>query len=63
MNFYRRNTFHEWFSDVGFIYLLVIAVVALVYFLQNVELPRPANIDSSAIRSLFPTEIKMPSAL
>ena len=52
MNFYRRNTFHDWFVDVGYIYLLVISLVTLVYFFQIAELPMPTFLENSASPNL-----------
>lgn len=35
MNMYRRNDFRSWFDDVGFIYLIVIGFVALIFLLKD----------------------------
>ena len=34
MNMYRRNDFKSWFADVGFMYVIVSAVVGLVFLLS-----------------------------
>ena len=33
---YRRNDFRSWFDDVGFIYLIVIVLVALIFLLKDI---------------------------
>ena len=53
MNTYRRNTFHDWFVDVGYIYLIVIAIVCLIYFFQTAELSMPTPIKTSTSADLF----------
>lgn len=37
MDMYRRNDFRSWFDDVGFIYLIVIAFVALTFLLKEMS--------------------------
>ena len=35
MDMYRRNDFKSWFTDIGFLYLVVILVVILVFLLTG----------------------------
>ena len=38
MNMYRRNSFRDWFSDVGFLYLVVaVGVSACLVLMAAVE--------------------------
>jgi hypothetical protein len=37
MNMYRRNNFKSWFLDVGFIYLVVVGFVVLVFTFKNLR--------------------------
>ena len=37
MNMYRRNNFKSWFLDVGFIYLVVVGFVVLVFAFKNLR--------------------------
>lgn len=33
MDEYRRNNWKSWFADVGFIYLIVVGVVSVIFLL------------------------------
>jgi hypothetical protein len=35
MDMYRRNTWKDWWEDVGYIYVIAIALVVAVFFFQD----------------------------
>ena len=35
MDMYRRNTWKDWWEDVGYIYVIAIALVVAVFFFHN----------------------------
>jgi len=37
MNMYRRSDFKTWFADVGYLYLVVVAFVVLIFLFKNLE--------------------------
>jgi hypothetical protein len=37
MNMYRRNNFRDWLADVGYLYLIVIGFVLVVFLARGVD--------------------------
>jgi len=37
MNIERRGNFKSWFTDVGFLYVIVIVAVGLIFFLKDLK--------------------------
>ena len=47
MDMERRENFRSWFTDVGYLYIIVVVVVGLIFFLkdlrQNISSARTVN--------------------
>jgi len=48
MDIPRRESFKSWFKEVGFLYLAVILIVALVFFFRDLKTDSPSFIQNSA---------------
>jgi hypothetical protein len=35
MDMYRRNSFKDWWEDMGFIYVIVVVFIALIFLLKD----------------------------
>lgn len=47
MNIERRENFRSWFTDVGYLYIIVVVALGLIFFLkdlrQNISSPRTVD--------------------
>ena len=37
MDMYRHNTFKDWWQDVGYIYVIAIVFIALIFLIRHIE--------------------------